>query len=512
VAASALDERERKAMPQRNSSIGRTLFRLLFLSIAGWALDALVRGCRRLTLRSWDEWDQRAVDVPVANEPKQEPVAQRRLTPRRLATAFVFSTLFFAGAAFSAGAGDQFRGLLEKDGDTSSMSTYTAPSDGAAAPDATAAPDASAVDTGAAPQPPPADPSSDGAAPPAPSPEAGAAPSDPSSGDSSSESNSGGSGGSNESDALSAHENGTPAAPAEAPAKSDASVRKPARAGAKRSHRVQPKPRPRKPQPLDPEVTFASGATVWINRALPDPTPPALRLQPRFARELAATAKGAGVDWAFVLAVLRAKGSLGSVPAAPLTLRGVVRRVSSAGARKDAWGMALAFSGQTAFADRVAALTHYYRAVGLNALTTGLEAAKQELVNRVLADSRVSIYPAGRDDLASGRVNVRVVALIEYLADTFGQVSVSCLISGHRLYARPGVISAHIFGRAVDVSSLGGVPIAGHQQSGSVTEQAVRSILFLPPGMRPAQVISLLGLGGPSFPLANHWDHIHVGY
>jgi hypothetical protein len=25
-------------------------------------------------------------------------------------------------------------------------------------------------------------------------------------------------------------------------------------------------------------------------------------------------------------------------------------------------------------------------------------------------------------------------------------------------------------------------------------------------------VISLLGLGGPSFPLADHYDHIHVGF
>jgi hypothetical protein len=28
----------------------------------------------------------------------------------------------------------------------------------------------------------------------------------------------------------------------------------------------------------------------------------------------------------------------------------------------------------------------------------------------------------------------------------------------------------------------------------------------------PRQVISLLGLGGPSFPLADHYNHIHVGY
>jgi hypothetical protein len=40
----------------------------------------------------------------------------------------------------------------------------------------------------------------------------------------------------------------------------------------------------------------------------------------------------------------------------------------------------------------------------------------------------------------------------------------------------------------------------------------VRNILLLPVELQPSQLISLLGLGGPSFPLANHDDHIHVGY
>jgi hypothetical protein len=99
-----------------------------------------------------------------------------------------------------------------------------------------------------------------------------------------------------------------------------------------------------------------------------------------------------------------------------------------------------------------------------------------------------------------------------YLADSFHEVTVSCLISGHRLYARPGVVSAHIYGRAVDVAALDGVSIYGHQQPGGITEQAVRALLMLPGGMEPAQVISLLGMGGPSFALANHYDHIHVGF
>jgi hypothetical protein len=37
-------------------------------------------------------------------------------------------------------------------------------------------------------------------------------------------------------------------------------------------------------------------------------------------------------------------------------------------------------------------------------------------------------------------------------------------------------------------------------------------VLLLPPELMPKQVISLLGLGGRPSPLANHYDHIHIGY
>ena len=52
----------------------------------------------------------------------------------------------------------------------------------------------------------------------------------------------------------------------------------------------------------------------------------------------------------------------------------------------------------------------------------------------------------------------------------------------------------------------------GHQQPGSITERAVKALLLLPPEVEPAQIISLIGLGGPSFALADHYDHIHVGF
>ena len=80
------------------------------------------------------------------------------------------------------------------------------------------------------------------------------------------------------------------------------------------------------------------------------------------------------------------------------------------------------------------------------------------------------------------------------------------------VHGRPGVISAHIFGRAVDISAVGGVPILDHQGPGSVTERAIKQLLALPESVEPVQVISLMTLGGPSFALPDHYNHIHIGF
>jgi hypothetical protein len=103
---------------------------------------------------------------------------------------------------------------------------------------------------------------------------------------------------------------------------------------------------------------------------------------------------------------------------------------------------------------------------------------------------------------------------MEYLAQANREIIVSCLITGHSLYVhgRPGLISAHIFGRAVDISAVAGVSITGHQGAGSVTERAIRQLLTLPESVAPVQVISLMTLGGPSFALPDHYDHIHIGF
>jgi hypothetical protein len=267
----------------------------------------------------------------------------------------------------------------------------------------------------------------------------------------------------------------------------------------------------RSPAHLDPEAN-AEGffATVWLHRPLPDPTPPAKRLKQGFASALYREAVRAKVDWALVLGVLRARGfdssSMGVRP-----VRGTARQLADLGARRHPL-RALRRYGGDKFADEAFALRNYNRAVGLRSLVEGFEAAKPRLQRTVLRDKRLSIYAGGRLDIAMGRTDVRILVLLRYLAETHGQATISSLTTGHRLYARPGVVSAHIYGLAVDVAALDDRSIYGNQEPGGLTHRAVKNILALPAELQPKQVISLLGLGGPSFPLANHDDHIHVGY
>jgi hypothetical protein len=137
---------------------------------------------------------------------------------------------------------------------------------------------------------------------------------------------------------------------------------------------------------------------------------------------------------------------------------------------------------------------------------------KPLLAKRVLSDSRINIYPAGREDIRTGQIDRRVLVVLEYLADAGLNPTVSCLKSGHNLMTASGNVSEHSSGNAVDISAINGVPILGHQQPGGVTEQAVRRLMLLQGTMAPHQIISLLSLGANTMALPDHANHIHVGF
>jgi hypothetical protein len=435
-----------------------------------------------------------------------------RVAPRRIAASLAFATLFFAGAALSAGAGNSVTALFDQESDSAlsadstSTSTETLTTEDPTAPGLDPAAAAEAADDAPAPAPGDSDPVPASA-------DLAQAQETPASTPSSNTQGAG------VQAALSQRAKAGMAPKASATQVAAGKVKAKSRAWAPKSFLRQPPVVKSDPGPLRAPVDREAeadepnvDATVWLYRALPDPTPPSRRLKPGFARKLKRISARNNVDWALTLAVLRASGERSSVPASADRLRSLTKQLHARKAQQSPWGSVLALEGRTTFADRTVALMHLYRAMGMKALVKGYDWAKPSLSKRILNDKRISIYPGGRSDIERGRVNVRVLALIAYLAEAHGQVTVSCLISGHRLYARPGVISAHIFGLAADISMLAGTSILGHQQPDSVTEKAVRNILLLPAELQPRQVISLIGMGGPSFPLSNHDDHIHVGY
>jgi hypothetical protein len=435
-------------------------------------------------------------------DPTEDESGKPKSRKRRLATTLAFTTIFFAGASLAGFAGDQLRPFIADDAqqlaDDPAALTTTDATEAAPAADSPASTEAA-----------PADASATDAAAPA---DATATTDGTTSGDAAA--------------ADAAEPTHASARPQAASASGSRGANNPPKATradtrgwTKANTRGWTKKQLRtlivpklKPAPA-PEIEGpASAATIWLNSQLPDPTPPALRLSPKFAKNLKAAAKGAGINWATMLGILRARGATGHTPADRVTLRKLAGRLASTGPAKGDWARIITYSGDTSFADKATALAHYDRAVGLKALVKGLEAAKKNIATRLLADPNVSIYEGGRNDIVQDKVDVRVLAVIAYLRETFGQVTVSSLISGHRLYARPGVISAHIPGHAVDISALGDTAIQGHQEPGGITERAVRELLFLPTEVMPRQIISLLGLGGPSFPLADHYNHIHIGF
>jgi hypothetical protein len=501
-------------MPQRNSS-RRLVLRLVLFTLAGWLLWAL--GKNSALPGADPEIVTPAVDDGhKPTRAKASGFNKGGFSKRRLASTLAFTTLFFAGAAFSAGAGDLVVGALEGTTDTAATSTEAAPEESS---DPTAAEDGQAEDpapsdeaSDPAPEPAPSgddqsgEPGDEGSAAPGeeqPVDEQDGQPADDGSGSAGSDepaSDSGASGG----DASGADDQGD---------EPEAGPGSPAHAGDEPQSNSDVGATSEEDSAPDLEFDNETGyGIVWLHRELGDPTPPAKRLSPRFARLLARESRANRVDWALVLGVLRARGHKESSPATRRELHSLAAQLRQLRANADAWRAVLALGGRTIFADRSVALANYNRAVGLRGLVRGLKAETPALERRVLNDSRLSIYAGGRDDVANHRINVRVLVLVLYLAEAHDSVAVSSLDSGHRLYSRPGVISAHKYGQAVDIAALDGESILGHQQPGGLTERAVRNILLLPVELRPRQVISLLGLGGPSFPLADHYDHIHVGY
>ena len=141
--------------------------------------------------------------------------------------------------------------------------------------------------------------------------------------------------------------------------------------------------------------------------------------------------------------------------------------------------------------------------------------SKEALQRHVLHNPSIDVYGCGRQDVATGQIDRRVLAMLEFLASSGLKPTVTSLRCGHGVYTTSGNVSEHSTGSAVDIGAINGIVITpGTQGKGSITDLTIQRLLTLQGTMKPHQIISLMTFAGTdnTFAMGDHDDHIHVGY
>jgi hypothetical protein len=137
-------------------------------------------------------------------------------------------------------------------------------------------------------------------------------------------------------------------------------------------------------------------------------------------------------------------------------------------------------------------------------------------IQAVLADPRIQLDASGYQDVLTGQIDGRLLDALALAAARFNVVKVTSLKSDHGVYTASGNVSAHSYGCAADIGTIGSTYITpGSQVAGGEVQQAVMFFAGLgsiKPDLAPHQVISLFDLGGSTLSMGDHGDHIHLGY
>ena len=114
--------------------------------------------------------------------------------------------------------------------------------------------------------------------------------------------------------------------------------------------------------------------------------------------------------------------------------------------------------------------------------------------------------------MASGAIDKRALAVLAYLSRSGLKPTVGTLRCGS--YDAVGYVSAGHVGDAVAIVAINGVPIAGHQGAGSITDTTIRTLLTLQGEFTPARIVSLMHYPGAPSTLAraDHGDYVELAF
>ncbi len=140
--------------------------------------------------------------------------------------------------------------------------------------------------------------------------------------------------------------------------------------------------------------------------------------------------------------------------------------------------------------------------------------SQSELERTVLSDPGIEFSGCGRQDVAAGAIDGRVLAVLAFLSRSGLKPTVGALRCAPSASSAQGLPSKHDLGDGVDITAVNGVPIAGHQGEGSIADVTIRALLTLQGRFVPHQILSLMHYPGAAQTLARpeHWNNIHVNF
>ena len=138
--------------------------------------------------------------------------------------------------------------------------------------------------------------------------------------------------------------------------------------------------------------------------------------------------------------------------------------------------------------------------------------SRAQLERTVLSDPGITITGCSRQDVTSGAVDRRVLAVLAFLSRSGLKPTVSALRCGQSQVTKAGAASPHSRGDAVDISAINGIPLTHHQGPGTITDLTIRALLTLPSEFVPHEILSLMHY--PASPqtkaVSSHWNKLEL--
>lgn len=133
--------------------------------------------------------------------------------------------------------------------------------------------------------------------------------------------------------------------------------------------------------------------------------------------------------------------------------------------------------------------------------------SRAELDSAVLADPDIKLGRCDREQVVAGKVGSQALALLVFLSRSGLKPSVGELRCGNTERTAKGVVTTFPAPGTIYLTAINGVPVAGHQGAGTITDIAIRTLLTLQHKFAPKRIVSLMRYpGAPSTVAASDYS------